>query len=94
MPWGDAIAELLRASLCFQRARREEACRRLEALAPRFDGLDMGLYAASVRRRLGEVRGDARLVEEADRWMAGQKIRNPARMAGVFVPGFLNGSKP
>jgi serine/threonine protein kinase len=88
MPWSDAIAQLLRASLLSLRGNREEAGRRLEALIPRFEGLDMRLYAASVRRRLGELRSDARLIEEADRWMRGQKIRNTARMAGVFAPGF------
>jgi hypothetical protein len=51
----------------------------------------MRLYAASIRRRLGELRQDARLIEEADRWMTGQKIRNPAPMAAVFVPGFGDG---
>ena len=49
------------------------------------------LCAAASRRRLGELVGGeagARHVAEADRWMAGQSIRDPARMTAMMAPGF------
>jgi hypothetical protein len=50
----------------------------------------MRLYAACARRRLGRLRGEAALIAEADRWMTGQKILNPERMARAFAPGFAD----
>jgi len=51
----------------------------------------MALYAAAARRRLGTLLGgDAGLAlrEAADRWMASEKIRAPARFTAIFAPGF------
>ncbi len=52
--------------------------------------LGMSLHAAAARRRLGEHvaggKGET-LIRQADAWMAGQRIRNPARMASMLVPG-------
>ena len=51
----------------------------------------MGLFAAAARRRLGGLLGGDEgraLIAQADAWMAGQEIRNPARMAACIAPGF------
>jgi len=53
----------------------------------------MKLFAAACRRRLGKLIGGDEghsLVAEADAWMAGQFIVNPARMTATLVPGFLD----
>ena len=57
----------------------------------RFESADMGLFAASARHHLGQLRGgdDGRaLIEQADAWMLTQSIVNPSRMASCLVPGF------
>ena len=57
----------------------------------RFESADMGLFAASARRQLGQLRGGDEgrlLIEQADTWMSAQSIRNPARMASCLAPGF------
>ena len=51
----------------------------------------MTLYAAVARRRLGQVVGGEtgqKLVAEAERWMHGQSIVNPARWTMMYAPGF------
>jgi len=55
-----------------------------------FDAVDMGLHAAALRHRLGRLVGGQRgreLTEQATRWMEGQGIRRPDRMAAAFAPG-------
>jgi len=56
-----------------------------------FAASDMALYAATARRRLGEILGGDRggaLVNQADDWLSKQQIRNPAAVANLMVPGF------
>ena len=51
----------------------------------------MNLYAAAARRRLGELLGGAAgraLIEDADRFFAGQNVKNPSRMVALIVPAF------
>ncbi len=88
--WCKPLAVLLRAGLAAQRGDRTEAARLLGAAAAEFDRFDAKLYAATVRRRQGELLGDAgrTLVEEADRFLAGQGVKNAGRMVELFVPAF------
>lgn len=61
----------------------------LAAAERAFDGADMALHAASARWRRGELLGGDQgraLVQQAEAWMAGQRIRNPARMAAMLAP--------
>jgi hypothetical protein len=61
-----------------------------EAIAG-FEAVDMKLHAAAARRRLSAlVAGDAgREFERAsNEWMASEKVKNPDRIAQVFIPGF------
>ena len=51
----------------------------------------MGLFAASARRHLGQLRGGdegRELIEHADAWMRTQLILRPDRMAACLAPGF------
>jgi hypothetical protein len=90
-PWATAHALLLRAGIAAFRGDLTGAVRLLEGAACGFDAVDMALYAAVARRRLGEVLGGAKgqeLVDEADTWMAGQLFRNPRRLTNSAAPGF------
>jgi hypothetical protein len=90
LAWGDPLAQLLRAGLETLRRGPEAALDHLAMAEAGFESADMELYAAVSRRRRGQLLGGAdgdRFVREADRWMSGQGIRNPARMAAVLAPG-------
>jgi hypothetical protein len=64
------------------------------ALRRAVDGLvatDTGLLVAPARRRLGQTLGGSEgqaLIARADADMARQGIRNPARMTGMWLPGW------
>jgi hypothetical protein len=89
-PVAAALSRLSEAGVAWVYGDRPRALTALESAAAAFDAADMRLYAASVRRRRGEILGDAQgrdLVADADRWMLEQGIRNPERMAAALVPG-------
>ena len=88
--WGDPLAALIRAAVAATRREPETALRFLVAAEKGFDTADMALHAAVARRRRGELLGgdDGRaIVAGADAWMAGQHIKNPARMSAMLAPG-------
>lgn len=91
MPWSNALALLVRATLARQQGDAESAAALLADAIDMFTQVDMHLYAAVARRRLGAIVGGQRgraLQREANEWMAAQEIRNPAAMAGLVAPGF------
>ena len=91
MPWSDPIGLLLRAGIAAFEGRAPLALSYLHDAADRFARADMKLYVAVARRRIGALQDDEHgraLAREADAWMAGQNIRNPARMTGMLAPGF------
>jgi serine/threonine protein kinase len=89
-PLADAHARAIRAALaaaCGGRAAAEALLSRAAAL---FDAADMGLPSASLRYRLGRLVGGEQgreLTDQALRWMEGQGIRRPDRMAAAYAPG-------
>ncbi len=89
MAWSKALALPIRAGVAAARGDRSRAATLFALAIEQLEAVDMNLYAAASRRRLGEVLmgdpGRAQL-EIADSWMNGQGIRNPARMADVFAP--------
>ncbi|WP_437318439.1 serine/threonine-protein kinase [Sorangium sp. So ce385] len=90
-PWVAPMATSLRAAIAAQRGQVAQALSLLEEAAAAFDGCEMALFAACARRRRGQLLGGEEgraLIEAADAWMAGQGIRNPARIAAIFAPGF------
>ena len=90
MEWSNPLAHLLEAGVAAARGDDRQATRLLSAAEAGFDAADMGLYAAAARRRRGELLGTKEgrsLVEAADAWMSGQKIRNALRMTAMLAPG-------
>jgi serine/threonine protein kinase len=90
MPWSDGFSLLLDAAVAYQNGRGELAEQRLAEAGDAFDRVDMKLYWASARRRLGLLQGERgrNLVESAEAWMASQAIRNPPAMTRMVAPGF------
>jgi hypothetical protein len=89
-----ASASLLRACILTARGRLDESLASLDAAAWGFDAADMALHAACARRRKGQLIGGAEgwaLIEAADTTLRGQGIRNPARWAALYAPGFDEG---
>jgi len=91
MPWSDPIGLLLRAGIAHLEGNSPLSLSHLHDAADRFARADMKLYVAVARRRIGELQDDEHgraLAREADAWMAGQNIRNPAAMTHMLAPGF------
>ncbi len=91
LPWTSALAQLIKAGAASVRGDAEAAEQLLADAAQRLESADMGLFAASARRHLGQLRaGDEgrELVEQADAWMRARIILNPSRMASCLAPGF------
>lgn len=90
LPWTTALAMVGEASLEQLVGNLEIAKQKYEQAAKRFDELDMEIYAAVSRRRLGQIlRGDRgrELVDRADHQMRAQQIVAPVKMAEFLVPG-------
>jgi hypothetical protein len=86
LTWALPLAQQLRAGAAAVRGDREAASDLLEQAAAGFEVVEMRCFAAAARRRLGELRGAAELVQAADAWMTGQGVRVPARLAAALTP--------
>jgi serine/threonine protein kinase len=92
VPWGMALAGLLRAGVARAGGDDATACQLLENSAAALEGSEMSLYAAAARRHLGTLLGGERgraLVEAADAMMNERRILDPARFAVMLVPGVI-----
>jgi len=90
-PWSRSLALLIRAGLLATRGDRSGAITRLADAEAAFRSAGMALYAESAKRRRGQLMGSPDgddLVSQTESWMASQGIRDPARMAAMFAPGF------
>jgi eukaryotic-like serine/threonine-protein kinase len=88
--YGNAFAHLIRAGIAAIRHQWNEASRLLALAEREFETANMSLYLAATRRRRGHLIGaeeGSRLIETADKWMAEQLIKNPARITNMLVPG-------
>jgi tetratricopeptide (TPR) repeat protein len=93
MPWANPLARLIRAGIAAVAIQKEEALKLLAKAEAELIAADMELYAAAARRRRGQLLGGDEgrvLVGEADAWMTGQDIREPARIAAMLAPGFVD----
>ena len=90
-PSTETLARMIRAGMYAARGDHAVASAELDAAETAFLVVDMHLYAAVARRLRGVLKGGAEgdaLVASADAWMTAQGIRNPARMAAMYGPGF------
>ncbi|WP_406697083.1 protein kinase [Singulisphaera sp. Ch08] len=91
IPYAKPYARLIRAGIAAAQGDLDAAKTGLADAAAGFDSVEMQLCAASARRVLGEfIGGDEGqdLLDHANTWMTGQGIRNPGRMAAMYVTGF------
>ena len=82
---------LIRAAIAQQTGRTAEALRQLERAEKVFANAGMILYAATARRRRGEIMGGAAghaLVAASDAAMAERGVQAPDRFADMYAPGF------
>ncbi|HEY7422786.1 MAG TPA: protein kinase [Gemmataceae bacterium] len=89
--WADALALLIEAALAFRRGDAEKSRQILANAAASLTAVDMHLYAAAARRRLGQLLGGTQgqeLVCQGEEWMNGQKVRNLDRMTALLAPGW------
>jgi len=89
IPWSEGLSRLIHAGVALIRSGPRAAELLREAVAA-LEEVDMALHAAAARRLLGQLVGGEEgqtLVAEADSWMRGQKIQNPARLAAMLVQG-------
>ena len=87
-PWSKALSIPILAGVAAARGDRPTAARLFAEAVTQLEAVDMSLYAAAARRRLGEILGgdEGRAhVDQADAWMARQGIQDPSRMADVFA---------
>lgn len=90
MHWSDPIALLLRGCIASVDGDRAAAVAHLAGALDRFERAEMKWYAAITRHRLGTLCGDERgreLRQQAETWMAGQRIKNPASITRMLAPG-------
>jgi hypothetical protein len=90
-PWMRALGELALAGVASSAGAAARAVEHLLRAETDLEALHLALHAAAARRHRGRlVGGDEgrRLVDEADRWMAGQRVKRPDRLAAMVAPGF------
>jgi hypothetical protein len=88
--WGVSVATLIWAGIASVEGQGDRALDSLQVAEGMFHNLDMGLYAASARRRRGELMGDREgvaLINDADQWIEQQGIRNGIRITNMLAPG-------
>ena len=89
--WGTPLAHLVRATVARLSDDPGHAVDELRAALAGFVAADMGLYAATVRRRLGSLVGGDEgraLVAEGDAFMRAQGIVQPEAMTRMMAPGW------
>jgi hypothetical protein len=91
MLWSAAFVSLIRAGVANIQGDVNQCADLCAKAVAQLERVDMGLYAAATRRRLGQSLGGAQgqsLIDEADAWMQKQTIKNPERLTRMLVPGF------
>ena len=87
---GDAWAELILAAVALAKGNSKLAISYLNSAEKKFKETDMMLYLMATQYRRGQLLANMEgnsLIEQADKWMISQKIKNPKRMLGMLAPG-------
>jgi tetratricopeptide (TPR) repeat protein len=90
-PWSTSLAALLSGGRAALLGAEEEALAALEGARRGFDEIGMAVHVAVASRRTGQLRGGeagAKLVRDADAWLAAQGVKSPARVAATLAPGY------
>jgi tetratricopeptide (TPR) repeat protein len=85
------FVSLIQAAIAYMRGDHARSAGLLATAITDFERLDMSLYAAAAKRRLGQVLGNSKgpgLIDEVDDWMRREKIVKPEFMTRMLVPGF------
>jgi hypothetical protein len=88
-PYAHAFAAALSASVALERGQLDRAASLYADAARGFDGLEMGLHAAVMRKRRGEIVLGAEggvLMEDADALMHARGVARPDRFAAMLAP--------
>ncbi|MFI5302808.1 MAG: hypothetical protein ACHREM_32365, partial [Polyangiales bacterium] len=91
LDWSRAFAELVAAAIAAQRGDRAQAEMLLRASIDAFTRIEMQLFAAAARARLGAIVGGAAgetMVAESERAFRAQGVARPERMIAMMAPGF------
>jgi predicted Ser/Thr protein kinase len=91
MEFASAYAAWLRAGVAFRRGRTGEALAHAERAQQLFERTDMELAAGCAEHVRGHMLGGegAELVRKAEARLSAAGVRNPARLAESFAPGWL-----
>ncbi|MBK7995221.1 MAG: protein kinase [Blastocatellia bacterium] len=87
---GDAWAELILASVALAKGSVKLALNYLNEAEKKFTSADMMLYLAVTQYRRGQLLANTegnKLIEQADKWMRSQKIKNPKQILDMLAPG-------
>ncbi len=88
-PYAHAFGRALSGAVALERGRLDRAASHYAAAASGFDALEMGLHAAAMRWRRGEIiLGDEGrgLVLGADAWMRARGVVRPDRIVAMLAP--------
>ncbi|MEO8493715.1 MAG: AAA family ATPase [Planctomycetota bacterium] len=86
-----ALAAPLRAGLTIMEGDRTKGVQQLESAVTMLEDVNMGLFAASARFRLGQMLGDKRgdsYRADAIDWLERHGIQNPLAMIAAYTPYF------
>ncbi|MEO7091744.1 MAG: hypothetical protein ABI175_00750, partial [Polyangiales bacterium] len=92
--WATPLAALIDAALAVQAGQGDEGVRLLRSAIEAFDPLELPLFAACARARLGRLlvaKKDptgAPLLQAALDWLAHKGVKRPEKIVDVFAPGF------
>jgi hypothetical protein len=95
MPGAHALSNLIGAGAADLTGHPDRALTLLALAESRFQTADMALCAAAARRARGHLLGTpagARLMQDAERWMASQTIANPPAITRLIL-GTLTGTR-
>lgn len=93
-PWGDALAQLLRAGAAARSGDPGAARQHLAEAIAGCEPAGMALYAAAARRRRGELGSEPEAAawrDRADTWLIGQGVADIPRLLATLAPGFAAG---